>query len=150
VFVDWGATVEESRELLERRGVSNRVEWIDPLPHLRMVEMIRASDLLADQFFLGAFGSTMPKALLHECPAMLYLDEARHQWCFPELPPVLNARTPSEVTEGMLRLYREPEYARQLAADGRRWYRDYHSSDCIGRELGEMIATALDDRGAAS
>jgi glycosyltransferase involved in cell wall biosynthesis len=148
VFVDWGATVEESRKLLERRGIANRVEWIDPLPHQRMVEMIRASDLLADQFFLGAFGSTMPKALLHECPAMLYLDEARHEWCFPEMPPVLNARTPGEVTEGLLRLYQEPELARQLAADGRRWYQEYHSSDRIGRELGEMIATATDDRGA--
>jgi glycosyltransferase involved in cell wall biosynthesis len=144
VFVKWGATLEESRKLLEQRGIAERVHWIDPLPHRRMVEMVIASDLLADQFYLGAFGSTMPKALLHGCPAMLHLDEDRHHWCFPEMPPVLRAQTPEEVTRGLLRLYREPAFAQELASEGRRWYDIYHSGDRIGRDLVDMIGTAVE------
>jgi hypothetical protein len=131
VFVDWGRTVEASRRLLAERGVADRVLWIEPQPHSRMLSYIQATDLVADQFFLGAFGSTTPKALMLGRPAMLYLDESRHAWCLPVLPPILNARTPVQVFEGLARLYRDPAYARDLAVAGPRWYRAYHSNEVI-------------------
>jgi hypothetical protein len=131
VFVSWGKTVEASRALLAERGVADRVLWIEPQPHPRMMSYIQATDLVADQFFLGAFGSTTPKALMLGRPAMLYLDAARHAWCLPVLPPVLNARTPTQVFEGLARLYRDPGYARRLATEGPRWYRAYHSNAII-------------------
>ncbi|NNL68042.1 MAG: hypothetical protein HKP30_17470 [Myxococcales bacterium] len=131
IFVDWGQTVEESRALLRELGVDQHVRWIEPQPNRRMIDYIHACDVVADQFHLGAFGSTMPKALLCEKPAMLYLDEERHRWCFPELPPVLNARTPEEVHAGLLRLHRDPEAARALGKAGRDWYDRYHSNAVI-------------------
>lgn len=131
VFVEWGQTIQASRDLLDALGVADRVLWIPPQPNVAMIRYTRACDLLADQFFLGAFGSTMPKGLLHGCPAMLYLDEDRHRWCFPEMPPVLNAATPEQVFEGMARLYRDPQYARDLVALGRAWYDRYHSNQVI-------------------
>jgi glycosyltransferase involved in cell wall biosynthesis len=94
VLVEWGQTIQASKDLIRALGVADRVLWIPPQPNVAMIRYTRACDLLADQFFLGAFGSTMPKALLHGCPAMLYLDESRHRWCFPEMPPVINACTP--------------------------------------------------------
>jgi hypothetical protein len=131
VFVEWGHTVKQSRELLASLGVADRVLWVPPLPNPRMISYVCASDVLADQFFLGSFGSTMPKALLHGCPAMLYVDEPKHRWCFPEMPPVVNVRTPLQIFEGLTRLYRQPEYARDLAVRGRAWYDRYHSNAVI-------------------
>jgi hypothetical protein len=145
VFVEWGQTVGASKALLARLGVADRVHWIAPQPNPRMVQYLRACDLLADQFFLGAFGSTMPKALLHGRPAMLYLDEERHRWCFPEMPPVVNARTPEEVCQGLVRLHADPGFGAAQACRGREWYRAYHSNDVILRTFLEALRGALDN-----
>lgn len=149
VMVEWGQTIPQSKDLLASLGVADRVLWVPPQPNVAMIRYTRACDLLADQFFLGAFGSTMPKALLHGCPAMLYLDEERHQWCFPEMPPVINARTPAEVLKGLSRVYQEPGYARDLVARGRRWYERYHSNQVIAETFLESFRAVL-DRGATT
>ena len=143
VFVDWGQTVGQSKALLESLGVAGRVIWVKPLPNAKMIAHIRACDMLADQFFLGAFGSTMPKALLHGRPAMLYLDCERHKWCFPEMPPVINARDDQQVFDGLVRLYRDGDYRRQLIDDGLAWYRKYHSNAVIVRTFMEAFGGVL-------
>jgi glycosyltransferase involved in cell wall biosynthesis len=143
VFVEWGQTVGESKELLRSRGVADRVLWIPPQSNCRMIDYVRASDLLADQFYLGAFGSTMPKALLHGCPAMLYLDEARHRWCLPEMPPLINAREPDEVFAGMRRLYESDEFRRELIERGRGWYERYHSNEVIVATFARALSGAI-------
>jgi hypothetical protein len=91
----------------------------------------------------------MPKALLHGCPAMLYLDESRHHWCFPEMPPVINAGTPEQVFEGLARLYREPDFARDLVRRGEAWYAKYHSNQVIAESFLAAFCEALgeEDKG---
>jgi glycosyltransferase involved in cell wall biosynthesis len=143
VLVEWGQTIQASKDLLASLGVADRVLWIPPQPNVAMIRYIQACDLLADQFFLGAFGSTMPKALLHGCPAMLYLDEDRHHWCFPEMPPVINARTPEQVFDGLARLYRDPDYAEDLVRRGRKWYAKYHSNEVIAETFLQAFREAL-------
>lgn len=144
VLVEWGRTIQASKDLLASLGVADRVLWVPPQPNVAMIRYVQACDLLADQFFLGAFGSTMPKALLHGCPAMLYLDEDRHRWCFPEMPPVINARTPEEVFEGLARLYRDPAYAQDLVRRGRAWYAKYHSNEVIAATFLQAFREALE------
>jgi hypothetical protein len=136
VFVNWGHTVEASRALLAKREVADRVLWIDPQPNRRLLSYIMATDVLADQFYLGAFGGTMPKALMLGRPSLIYIDEAQHRWCLPEMPPVVNARTPEQVFQGLCRLYSDKDFVRNLSAASIRWYRRYHSIDVVvGRFL---------------
>lgn len=146
VLVDWGQTVEASKALLEELGVTNRTLWIAPVPNQVMVRYIRACDVLADQFTLGVFGSTMPKALMLGVPAMLFLDQDKHRWCFDEMPPVLGGKNCDEVFEGLTSLYRRPELAHDLARRGQAWYRKYHGNDVIlHRFLAMFAASPLPD-----
>jgi hypothetical protein len=139
VFVNWGQTVDASRALLQERGVADRVLWIEPQANRRLLAYIRATDAVADQFFLGSFGGIMPKALRLGRPCFIALDEERHRWCFPEMPPMIQSRTPEEIHVGLRRLYRDAEYARRFAVDGPRWYAKYHSLDVVvDRFLTEM------------
>ncbi len=147
VFVEWGQRLEQSRALLRELGIEERVRWIPPLPHRRMVPYMAAADAVADQFHLGAFGSITPKALACARPVLLHLDEERHRWCFPELPPVLNVREPEAVRDALLRLYRSPEEAAALGRAGRAWYRKYHSAARVADRLGRAIAEAVDRAG---
>lgn len=144
VFVEWGEKVGASKDLLAELGVGDRVLWIPPQPNRRMIQYLGAADLLADQFYLGAFGSITPKGLLHGVPVMLYLDEERHRWCFPQLPPILNARTPEEVFEGLKRIYGDAEHKNRLVEEGKAWYRKYHSNEVIVRIFSEAIAETLE------
>jgi len=144
VFVEWGQKVDDSKRLLQQLGVADRVIWIPPQPNRRMVQYVQAADAVADQFFLGAFGSLTPKALLHRCPVLLRLDEDRHRWCFPDLPPVLNVSTPEEVCLALTRLARDPDYRRRLADDGFAWYQRYHSNRVIASVLAHAILDAVE------
>jgi len=135
VFVEWGQKVAESKALLAQLGITRRVQWI-PLQHnCGLSRYIDACDVVADQFYIGAFGNIMPKALAHGKPAILYVDEARHRWCFPEMPPVINARTPDDVYRGLTRAYRDRGWLQELAESGLRWYRTYHSNAVIRERL---------------
>jgi hypothetical protein len=131
VLVEWGNTLTQSKELIRSLGIENRVLWISTQPNQALGRYIRACDALADQFHLGAFGSLMPRGLFLGTPCMLYLDEEVHRWCFPEMPPVLNARCPDSVAHGLKRLREEPGLAIHLQARGRAWYDRYHSNDVI-------------------
>lgn len=135
VMVDWGLSVPASRALLEELGVADRVRWIPPVPNALMCRYIAATDLLADQFWLGSFGSTAPKAWGCGKPAMFYLNEDQHRWCFPELPPVLNVRTPEDVFESLRRLHQDPQYMRDVSQESQRWYQAHHSNELITQKL---------------
>lgn len=135
ILVNWGAAVDDSKKLIVELGIENRVRWIEPLPHRQMMQMIIASDAVADQFFLGAFGSTMPKALACGKPALLYLNVKMHQWCFSEMPPVVNVQSEQQIFEGLSRMYQDRSYYLELCAAGKAWYEKWHSSTVIVNSL---------------
>ena len=120
------------------------MRWVVPQPNQEMMRYAAAADVLADQFYLGAFGSTTPKALMLETPAMLYLDESVHEWCFEEMPPVLNAKTPDEVFAALKRVHADPAFSKALSKDALAWYQRYHSNACIGDILLDALAANID------
>ena len=73
-------------------------------------------------------------------PTLLYLNEEIHSWCFPEMPPVLNAKSPAEVLTSFQQATRE-EYRRKIEVDGPLWYERYHSEKVVaGRLFDSLIA----------
>ena len=142
ILVDWGKTVAESRALIEELGIADRVLWISPENAAGMAAYIKASDVLADQFFLGAWGSTMPRALYLGTPAIIYVNESIHRWCFPEMPPIVNADTSDAVLAGLCRLVDEG-YRRELGAAGRAWYDKYHSNKVITEGFSRAVRDVL-------
>jgi glycosyltransferase involved in cell wall biosynthesis len=131
VLVRWGRTVADSEALLRAEGAEHRTLWIDPVPNRTMLRYIHASDVVADQFWLGTFGGITPKAMACGRPVLLRLDPAVHAWCFPELPPHIESRSPGDVFEGLRRSYQEPVFRAELGAASRAWYRRYHAEDAV-------------------
>jgi glycosyltransferase involved in cell wall biosynthesis len=146
VFVEWGQKVEQTKQLLRELGIADRVLWVPPLPFRHFIAYIQATDLLADQFHLGAFGGIMPRALMLGRPAMLYLDEEVHRWCLPEMPPVLNVRTPNEVADSLRRLAESPALRQEMGAAGQQWYELYHSNRVIASRFVRVIGDVIFDR----
>lgn len=147
VFVKWGQTIRESRELIDELGISHAVSWVDPMPNPRLLAYIEASDATADQFYLGAFGSIMPKALMLGRPCLIKFDPDMHRWCFDEMPPVANCGTPEETFEALLRMRRDPPALQAMQEGSRRWFQQHHSNDRVAQTLLDGIAQAV-ERGA--
>jgi glycosyltransferase involved in cell wall biosynthesis len=145
IFVDWGQKVQESKELIAQLGIADRVKWIPVQHNCNMARYIDACDLVADQFFLGAFGNIMPKALAMGTPSILYVDEEIHRWCFSKMPPIINVRTPDEVYEGLTKAYQNPSWLQELAEQGLRWYQDYHSNAFILEKFMTLYQDVLKD-----
>jgi glycosyltransferase involved in cell wall biosynthesis len=142
ILVDWGKTVAESRALIKDLGIADHVLWIPPQNAAGMAAYIKASDVLADQFFLGAWGSTMPRALYLGTPAIIYVNESIHRWCFSEMPPIVNADSSDTVHAGLCRLANEG-YRRELGAAGRAWYDKHHSNKIITEGFSRAIRDVL-------
>ena len=143
VMVSWGASLEDSRKMIDELGMTSLVKWVEPLPHIRMAEMILATDAVADQFYLGAFGSLTPKGLMLGRPVLLNLNEDVHSWCFEELPPVLNTKTPAEVAEALLSLAKDPDFYRTCSEQGVDWYRREHSNSVVGLRFKHVFEQVL-------
>lgn len=142
VLVDWGITADASKSLIADLGIADRVIWVSPQNASGMASYIQATEVLADQFFLGAWGSTMPRALYFGTPAMLYVNEKVHEWCFSEMPPIVNVRTSEEVHKG-LRSLLDVEYRHEVVRRARRWYDKYHSNQIVADGLVEAVKDAL-------
>jgi glycosyltransferase involved in cell wall biosynthesis len=143
IFVEWGASIQESKDLIKSLGITDNIIWIPPMPHIKMVETIFATDALADQFFLGAFGSTTPKALACGRPTLLYLDEELHSWCFDEMPPVLNANNPEGIFNALQKLYLDKNFYTEISEESKNWYQKNHSSSVIIERLTSIYANVI-------
>jgi glycosyltransferase involved in cell wall biosynthesis len=143
VFVNWGATVDATRALLAERGIANRVHWIEPVPGPALARYMAAVEVVADQFYLGAFGAITPRALCLGTPALLHLDGEGHRWAFDQLPPVMNACVPQEIADLLMRGYDDRGWLADLGERGRAWYGRFHSNEVVRQVLLETYVEVL-------
>ena len=144
VFVNWGATLDKSKALAEELGVADKIIWIDPQPHRRMMRYIAACDVVADQFTIPTFGGIPPKAFFAKRPVVTCFDPDLHRWCFDELPPLIAASSPSEIEAALLQLATDQNFARQVAEDAAEWYRKENSNERIREILVEIVEDAVE------
>lgn len=143
IFIEWGQKVEESKELIKELRIEDNIIWIKPMHNYAMIRVILSSDVVADQFYLGSFGGITPKAMMYGKPAMLYLNESLHNWCFDELPPVLNTATSDDVFAELTKLYTDKNFVKKISFDSKEWYMKYHSNELIKDRLVDMIHKVL-------
>jgi len=145
LLVKWGTTVGQSISLIEQLGITPNVRWILAQPHREMIRFICGCDLVADQFVLGAFGNIMPQALFCGRPAMLFLNEAMHTWCFDTMPPIINAKSPEDVYAGLCKVHENKPFVNELITRGHDWYMKYHSNERVGEILQSAYASVLSE-----
>jgi glycosyltransferase involved in cell wall biosynthesis len=126
VCCEWGANVAQSRELIDTLGCGRHVTWISPLPTVQFERLCRAAHCVVDQFKLGSFGGVMFKAMAVGAPMLTYLDEEQLRRQFPDIPPVVNCRTSSEISSAMDRLLQHPEELARYGDAARAWMRRNH------------------------
>jgi glycosyltransferase involved in cell wall biosynthesis len=125
-FFDWGQEVQRSRDLVEELGIGNNVRWSPPLPKVRLIDAYRAADVVCDQFLIGTFGAVAPEAMACGTPVVMAFDSEIHRWCFTELPPVVDARTPEQIHAALRSLAGDDRERARLGQAGRDWIERHH------------------------
>jgi hypothetical protein len=143
IFVEWGENIIESKKLIKELEIEKNIIWIAPVSAKGMAKYIQSADLMADQFYLGAFGSTLPRALACGTPSMIFLDEKLHSWCFNEMPPVINVCSQGEVCEGLNTVYENKNWVYLNSISSKEWFLNFHSSKVIVEKLSNAYQNAL-------
>jgi glycosyltransferase involved in cell wall biosynthesis len=126
VLADWGTDTDRAKTLVTEEGLDAFVRWYPPLPKRRLIDAYRAADVVADQFVFGTFGGIAPEGMACGKPVVMAFDEAMHEWCFEDSPPIVDARDERSIAEALRWLAESPSERHRLGAAGRVWMERYH------------------------
>ena len=132
ILVDWGQTVNDSKILIEKLGIEKNVCWIDPVPHKVLIAIMKRSNVVADQFYLGAFGSITAKSIGLGIPVLVYLEEDEVLRMFEEMPPINNVQTKAEIVSAIYEISKRENVQQDNLLI---WYKKYHSQEKIREKL---------------
>lgn len=127
ILCKWGKNIEQTTALIDQHNCGNYVKWVSPLAIIEFERMCKASDIVVDQFKLGAFGGVLFKAMSVGSPILTYLNETQIKDHYPVTPPVINCQTTEEIVSEIHKVISDKELLSSIGKQGRAWIKTYHS-----------------------
>lgn len=119
--------------LIAKLGIESHVVWLTP-PHdygfdrAELLPLYSISDVVADEFGTGWFGSIVVEGLSMSKPVLCYLDQRVMTTLYP-WHPILAPRAPDDIATCLTELYRDPDGRKRRGELGRKWAEEFHSID---------------------
>ena len=129
-----GPDREIARQMIIEKGLENRIIWLPPLSRKDFFEKISESDVVVDQFEIGAIGGVFMEALGLGKPVITYINTTAFRIAYPELPPCLNAHGEDDIYEQLMKCANR-EFLRELGEQGNQWANRYHSLENTTNQL---------------
>jgi glycosyltransferase involved in cell wall biosynthesis len=127
VCCEWGKNVEQTKALFRDHGAESYVRWEPPMSVIKFERHCRASDVVVDQFKLGAFGGVTFKALAVGVPVCAFLDVEALGDLYTVMPPVINCDSEQKIVEKLAPLIENEQALRELGSESRQWIERHHS-----------------------
>ena len=132
----WGNNVKESMDLIDQRNCTDFVRWVQPQGIIAFTRMVKACDIVVDQFYIGAFGGVFFKSMSVGGVLCSYLNEEEMIKRYGTPPPLINCRTEEEIVKKIRETISNPEILKNISRLSREWIVKYHScNDTIRRQL---------------
>lgn len=142
IVLDRGPDKEVAKQLVSDLGISDCVTFVPELNRVERIRYMRMADIVADQFYIGAFGLGALEALSLGKPLLTYLNENCIGECYAEPPPILNAQTTAEIL-AQLRRADSQDFREDLSLRARRWLLRNHSRHIVIQRLVDLYEETL-------
>lgn len=121
--VEYGQDVLKSRRLIRDLGLEDSVQWFPQMYRKDLMVGLRHADIVCAEFQHSWLSSgVIYEALAMGVPLLGYRNDDLYTKQYPELYPILNARTADEVCARLESYVSDRDRYLQAAAEGREWY----------------------------
>lgn len=146
IIVDRGIDSKNVHNLVKKYKIQNFVKFIKgPLNSEELLKYYNSSDVIADQFELGALGSIGWEAFSCKKPLLAYVNQTQYENVYGESPPIANASNAFEV-KNMLEKLTEKEFCKTLGENGYNWIIKHHSPQIFTKKIIKIYEFILDGK----
>lgn len=144
VLIGWGREVKQTKALIEKLGISDKVIYLPISSKGRIRDYLRSADVFLDQFVLGYYGSAGLEAMACGLPVIGRIEKEQYDAiCETGAPPILNSATSEEVAMNLNFLSVEQTQHQLIRQATRKWFLDNQSSQRWLKEtMGILVSTA--------
>jgi glycosyltransferase involved in cell wall biosynthesis len=143
VFVEWGAEVALTKELITSLGVEDLFAWIEPVPKADLWSLYRSVDAVIDQFVLPCIGSVTLEAIALGRPVITALDDQVMEEFYGQTIPLLNSHTADQIAMAMTEVIERTPRALAAGQRSRDWFMTYHTGQVLTDRLFDALRSAL-------
>jgi glycosyltransferase involved in cell wall biosynthesis len=152
--IELSRDVAAGKALIEELGISDYVLWARPprpdgFPRHRLLDLYLASDVVTSEIGIGWFGYVALEGAAVGKPVVTHIAEEPMSKLYPDGHPFCDAGDAEQVCERLLALWRDPDEAARIGADGRAWILAHHSPPSAGARYVEAVREVLDELGLA-
>jgi len=139
---DSSSDIELAKQWLDQLGIADCVTWIsrdmrEGLNHLRMVELYRECDVVADDFGAGWFGGVALEGASVGRPVVNKIEPETMSSLYPE-HPFLHASTADEIRSRLEALV-DPVYRRSVGELSSMWAVKHHGRENVAHRCLRML-----------
>lgn len=119
------------------------VNFIDPIPHENMPNLVNSFDIILGQFSIGSLGMSELESMACSKPVICNVDEVLYNQWYDDLPPVFTAESSAGVVEILVGLIESRDLRLESGQHAREWILKYHDYLSVARELIEFYRKVL-------
>jgi len=124
-----------------RAALGDRVEWVRPVQHGAMPDLMRAHRVVLGQFKLGILSQLELEALACGVPV---ITDFAFDSVYSSAPPLTQASTAMEVANALVRLHDDELSRARLGAESRDWVvRNHNALTVVDRLCSSYVAAGL-------
>ena len=130
ILIRWGPDVERTKALIAELGIAGKVLWENLLSKPLLRQRQQAADLVADQFVMPGYGTSVLESLAVGKPVLMK-GQAGHRISYLlDPPPFIPASEPEEIAQGLAQAT-AGDFLIQRGKASRKWVVDCHGYKAV-------------------
>lgn len=120
-----------AKGIIKSLGIEENVVWLKPptpegFPRKHLMNFYSISDIVADEFATGWFGSIVVEGMACSKPTFCYVDQKVMERLYP-WNPIVSVKEPEAIAEKIAEFYFDPGKAKEQGELSRKWATEFHS-----------------------
>lgn len=147
ITINRGQDFQKSLEILNVPELKGKFTILpETLPQCQLPEIYAKVDAVVDQFVAGSLGLIGQEAMASEKPLITHLDKELYLKIYGEIPPILNAKTETEIYDSLVQLLSDTKMHDRIGKDSRKWLLKHHNPDMVIGKYIYLYKSILDKK----